>query len=43
MYKTTKVNGKALSGDITLTTDDVGEGSTNLYDKVVGLLAGAGI
>ena len=29
--KTTTINGKALSSDVTLDTDDIAEGSTNLY------------
>lgn len=37
--KTTKVNWKALSSDVTLTTDDVAQWATNLYDKVVSLLS----
>lgn len=41
--KTTTVNGKALSSNITLTTDDISEGTTNKYDRVVAILAGAGI
>lgn len=39
--KTTTVNGKALSSNVTLTTDDITEGSTNKYDQVVSILAGA--
>lgn len=37
------VNGHDLSSNVTLTTDDVSEGSTNKYDQVVAILAGAGI
>lgn len=41
--KTTTVNGQALSGNVTLTTDDISEGATNKYDKTVVLNSGTDI